>query len=220
MNLVREIAGAPAAPAGAGRRRAAAVGVRPRDRHPRRDEGPRAKPRSGSPTPRSCSTTDRSPPRSASLEARSRRPGGRARILGPARGPGGARRRRAPRSDPAGERVGVDLRRRAGHDVVRRARRAAAPGRADGARGDRGDERRDDRAARLAGRRPLAEGPPGRDRNGHVRPRDPARHPVDLPATRDLRAARRRPARSRSVPRRARRSSIALCGEQPVPVEA
>ena len=40
-----------------------------------------------------------------------------------------------------------DLRRRPRHDLVRRARRAAAPGRADGARGDRGDERRDDRAA-------------------------------------------------------------------------
>ncbi len=49
---------------------------------------------------------------------------------------------------PPRRRERVDLRRRARHDVVRRARRAAPPRRADGARGDRGDERRDGRRAR------------------------------------------------------------------------
>ena len=42
-----------------------------------------------------------------------------------------------------GARARVDLRRRPRHDLVRRAGRAAAPGRPDGAGGDRGDQRRD-----------------------------------------------------------------------------
>ncbi len=47
-----------------------------------------------------------------------------------------------------GERERVDVRRGARHDVVRRAGRAAAPGRADGARGDRGDRARGRRRGR------------------------------------------------------------------------
>ena len=88
----------------------------------------------------------------------------------------------APRAPPARRRERVHVRRRPRHDLVRGAGRAAPPRRADGPRGDRGDERRDGRAARLAGRRTLAEGPAPGDRDGHVRPGGAARRPLDLSA--------------------------------------
>ena len=88
------------------------------------------------------------------LEARERHPARRARVVGAAGGARGPQPRRAAGAAPAGQRERVDVRRGAGPDVVRRARRAAAPGRPDGARGDRGDLGGD--RGRTRDRRPTA----------------------------------------------------------------
>src|SRR3990172_966588 len=116
--------------------------------------------------------------------------------------------RRAPGPAPPGERQRVDVRRRARHDLVRRARRAAASRRPARARGDRGDERGDRGREGNARRRARPEGPWGRDRGRGVRAREPARSAMDLPTPGNLGAPRRRPAdrrRTRGGGRRARR---------------
>ena len=65
VNLVRELAGAAPLPEVAGRRRPRALRARPGGRHPGGDEGPVGGGGRVSRTPRCCSTTGRSRPRSA-----------------------------------------------------------------------------------------------------------------------------------------------------------